>query len=80
MNESQIISFVREMYETKDPIPLHEPSFIGNEQKYTKKAIDRLNPSIFKRIFIMPNLTTRISKRIKRDLDSIKKTLLKQKY
>ena len=46
----------------------------------TKKAINRLNPSIFKRIFIMPNLTTRISKRIKRDLDSIKKRILKQKY
>ena len=32
----------------------------------TKKSIDRLNPSLFKRIFILPGLTTRVLKRIKR--------------
>ena len=34
------ISFVRDMYGTSGPIPLHEPRFIGNEKKYLLDAID----------------------------------------
>lgn len=34
------IDFVREIYGTKKPIPLHEPKFIGNEKKYLNQCID----------------------------------------
>lgn len=34
------IDFVREIYGTKKPIPLHEPKFIGNEKKYLNECID----------------------------------------
>jgi perosamine synthetase len=34
------IAFVREIYGTKKPIPLHEPNFIGNEKKYLNQCID----------------------------------------
>ncbi len=40
MNESKIINFVRDIYQTNGFIPLHEPSFIGKEQTYIKKAIE----------------------------------------
>ena len=32
--------FIREIYNTKDFIPLHEPKFIGNEKKYLNECID----------------------------------------
>jgi perosamine synthetase len=35
-----VISFVQDMYQTKDFIPLHEPRFIGNEKKYLHECID----------------------------------------
>ena len=34
------IELVREVYGTKDFIPLHEPRFLGNEKKYVMDAID----------------------------------------
>jgi perosamine synthetase len=34
------VEFIRDLYSTKDPIPLHQPSFIGNEKKYLKQCID----------------------------------------
>ena len=34
------INFVREIYQTEEFIPLHEPLFIGNEKKYLNDAID----------------------------------------
>lgn len=33
-------SFVKELYGTKEFIPLHSPVFIGNEKKYLKETID----------------------------------------
>ena len=35
-----LIKFVRELYKTKDFIPLHRPYFKGNEKKYLETAID----------------------------------------
>ena len=37
---SNFISFVRDIYSTKDYIPLHAPQFNGNEKKYIENAID----------------------------------------
>jgi perosamine synthetase len=37
---NDFIDFVREIYGTKKPIPLHEPKFIGNEKKYLNQCID----------------------------------------
>ena len=34
------VKFVRELYRTKEFIPLHEPRFIGNEKKYVLDTID----------------------------------------
>ncbi|RPF75005.1 MAG: LegC family aminotransferase [Rickettsiales bacterium TMED289] len=34
------VSFVRKIYQTSSFIPLHEPSFFGNEKKYLSEAID----------------------------------------
>jgi perosamine synthetase len=34
------VHFVRDLYSTNDPIPLHEPRFIGNEKKYLADVID----------------------------------------
>lgn len=39
MDEKRIISFVRDVYQTNDPIPLHEPTFIGRELEYTTEVI-----------------------------------------
>jgi len=36
----KFISHVREIYETDEFIPLHEPKFIGNEKKYVTDTID----------------------------------------
>jgi len=35
-----IVSFIQELYGTKEFIPLHEPRFFGNEKKYVNEAID----------------------------------------
>lgn len=34
------INFVRDLYESKEFIPLHAPCFIGNEKKYLNECID----------------------------------------
>ena len=36
----EFIDFVREIYDTQNYIPLHEPKFIGNEKKYLNQCID----------------------------------------
>jgi perosamine synthetase len=35
-----VINFIKEIYKSKDCIPLHEPKFCGNENKYVKECID----------------------------------------
>ena len=40
MINDQIISFIKESYNTNSFIPLHEPRFKGNEKKYLIDAID----------------------------------------
>lgn len=35
-----VVSFIQEIFETKDFIPLHEPRFFGNEKKYVNDALD----------------------------------------
>ena len=40
MNTNNIISFIRETFQSKDFIPLHAPVFRGNEKKYLEKCID----------------------------------------
>lgn len=37
---SDIVQFVRKLYGTDDFIPLHAPTFIGNEKKYLEECID----------------------------------------
>lgn len=34
------VQFIRDLYATNNPIPLHQPSFIGNEKKYLEQCID----------------------------------------
>ena len=36
----EFIDFVREIYDTQNYIPLHEPKFIGNEKKYLNQCIN----------------------------------------
>lgn len=36
----ETINFIRELYNTNDFIPLHEPRFVGNEKKYLEECID----------------------------------------
>ena len=36
----QVVEFIRELYNTNDFIPLHEPKFIGNEKKYLNECIN----------------------------------------
>jgi len=36
----KFINYVRDIYNTKKNIPLHEPKFIGNEKKYLNQCID----------------------------------------
>ena len=40
MQYQKIIDFIRELYQTQDFLPLHEPRFIGNEKKYVDETID----------------------------------------
>jgi perosamine synthetase len=37
---SEIINFIKSLYPDENPVPLHEPHFIGNEKKYVIDAID----------------------------------------
>lgn len=37
---NKVIRFIKELYGTKEFIPLHEPRFIGNEKKYLEECID----------------------------------------
>lgn len=37
---SEIIGFIKNQFDNKDFIPLHEPRFLGNEKKYVINAID----------------------------------------
>src|SRR5690606_40543662 len=37
---SQLVTFVRDLYQTQDFIPLHAPSFTGNEKAYLNRTID----------------------------------------
>lgn len=36
----QIVQFIKSLYRTDYPIPLHEPKFTGNEKKYIEDCID----------------------------------------
>ena len=36
----KIIDFIKQTFNTKEFIPLHEPKFIGNEKKYLNECID----------------------------------------
>jgi perosamine synthetase len=36
----ETIDFIKELYNTNDFIPLHEPRFVGNEKKYLNECID----------------------------------------
>ena len=41
MNISETISFIRDLYGEKEAfIPLHAPTFAGNEKKYLEECID----------------------------------------
>ncbi len=40
MKHQDIIDFIRDIYQTSEFIPLHEPKFIGNEKKYVLDCID----------------------------------------
>ncbi len=40
MEIDDITEFVREVYQTNDFIPLHEPKFVGNEKNYIIETID----------------------------------------
>lgn len=39
MSQKNIVEFVRDIYQTNDFIPLHAPTFSGNEQKYVTETI-----------------------------------------
>lgn len=36
----ETVKFIRDLFATNDPIPLHQPSFIGNEKQYLEQCID----------------------------------------
>ncbi len=40
MSQTPIVEFVRDVYQTNDFIPLHAPTFNGNEQKYVLETIE----------------------------------------
>ena len=39
MSQTSIVNFVRDVYQTNDFIPLHAPTFSGNEQQYVLETI-----------------------------------------
>ena len=40
MMNNKLISFIRDAYQTSDFIPLHKPTFVGNEKAYVMNTID----------------------------------------
>lgn len=40
MNPKQISAFIRQLYQSDDFIPLHAPTFNGNEKRYVSETID----------------------------------------
>ncbi|HAT7740769.1 TPA: aminotransferase DegT, partial [Vibrio vulnificus] len=40
MNAQLLVEFVRDQYQTQDFIPLHAPTFAGNEKVYVMETID----------------------------------------
>jgi perosamine synthetase len=38
--KSAVAEFIRKLFKTEGPIPLHEPRFLGNEKKYVLDCID----------------------------------------
>lgn len=40
MNSEQINAFIRQLYQSDDFIPLHAPTFDGNEKRYVSETID----------------------------------------
>ena len=40
MNAKFLSKFVRDIYKTKEFIPLHEPTFSGNEKRYVLETIE----------------------------------------
>lgn len=40
MKAESLIEYIRELYETKEFIPLHAPTFIGNEKEYVLNTIE----------------------------------------
>ena len=36
----KIVSFIKSLYPTENPVPLHAPRFSGNEKKYLMDCID----------------------------------------
>lgn len=36
----EVIEFIKSLYPNKNPVPLHEPVFLGNEKKYIDDCID----------------------------------------
>lgn len=46
-NYSEIIEFIKDLYNKSDFISLHEPIFCGNEKKYTNECIDSTFVSTF---------------------------------
>ena len=40
IDHQNLIEFIRDIYETKEAIPLHAPYFDGNEKKYVEDTID----------------------------------------
>jgi len=40
LNTSEVIKFIRSIYNRGEYIPLHEPRFLGNEKKYINDCID----------------------------------------
>lgn len=39
-NYQEILNFIKSLYPDKNPVPLHEPVFFGNEKKYINDCID----------------------------------------
>lgn len=40
MNADSLIEYIRDLYDTKEFIPLHAPTFIGNEREYVNNTIE----------------------------------------
>lgn len=40
MKPEQLVDFIREIYKTKNDIPLHAPKFLGNEKKYVLDTLE----------------------------------------